>query len=1051
MNRYPLSSFPVAAVLIVAITGLFAPVQLNAANAVTGGVEGIVFNADNGRRLENARVSIEGTSIEAFSDADGQYRLTNIPAGPVTVQVFFTGLALQTETVTVPERATIEHDFTLTAQPKTGGTTTGPIKLSEYVVEESKEMDAAAIAINEQRFAPNIKTVVAADEFGPIVDDNVGEILKFLPGVQATMGEGAVRYVSVNGVPNTSVPVTVDGFDVSSAQSTNRAVDLIFASTVNLSRVEVIYSPTPEQPGSALAGSVNMVQRSAFERSKPSFTASAYLLTRDNAVDFDKTPGPGDERTRKIHPGFDFSYVAPVNKRLGFSLSGARATTYLPSLQAQPGWRGTRLATNGAALPDTTTEAPYLTDYGVRDFQAVTTRGSVGATLDFKLSDRDRIALSFKYVTYDADSRTRQLNFLVNRVLPGNFGPTFTHGSAGAGEINQVVTAFTRDSRAYMPTLTYRHNGQVWNAEAGLGYSHSNSHVTELSRGYFTTATARRSGVTVSFDDIRYQGPGRITVTDAAGVPVDPYHVDSFALTAATGRSHHDNGNWGDKTTDLKQTAFVKLGRDLDWRVPVSLRTGLDLRRSARDLRAGTTAYTFVGADGRSSTTPTAAGSDDAAVVVRDPNGSTRAAPMGFPRAEYISSEKLLALYQANPSYLTFDPSAAYRAGINQSKRAAEIVSSAYLRGDVQLFNGRLKLIGGVRAEQTNVDGEGPLTDATRNFQRDASGNVIRGSNGRPLPITTDPLQTVRLTLIDRGTQAKKEYLRLFPSLNAAYALRENLIARGAYYLSVGRPDFNQYAGGVTLPDTDAVPSSSNRIVVNNAGIKAWSARTAKVSLEYYFKRVGLISAGVFRREIENFFGATLRPATPDFLALYGLDAALYGPYDVATQINVPGTVRMDGVDVNYKQSLTFLPHWARGVQVFANGSLLRVTGGDSAANFDGFIPRTANWGVSLTRKSYNLKLNWSYRSVQRDGLVSAAGGRSVDPATYNWGIAQLKMELTAEYHLRQHASVFLNVRDLTSPPEGFRTYAPNTPDYARLNTYKTYGALWTVGVKTTF
>ena len=52
----------------------------------------------------------------------------------------------------------------------------------------------------------------------------------------------------------------------------------------------------------------------------------------------------------------------------------------------------------------------------------------------------------------------------------------------------------------------------------------------------------------------------------------------------------------------------------------------------------------------------------------------------------------------------------------------------------------------------------------------------------------------------DRGARAEKEYLRWFPSLNASYDLRENLIARAAYYHSIGRPDFNQYAVDPSQP-----------------------------------------------------------------------------------------------------------------------------------------------------------------------------------------------------------------------------------------------------------
>ena len=75
------------------------------------------------------------------------------------------------------------------------------------------------------------------------------------------------------------------------------------------------------------------------------------------------------------------------------------------------------------------------------------------------------------------------------------------------------------------------------------------------------------------------------------------------------------------------------------------------------------------------------------------------------------------------------------------------------MRGDLPLFRNRLKLVGGVRAEQTNVAAAGPLTDVTRNYQRNAAGAPILAANGRPVPIASDPLQTSILTLLDRGRE----------------------------------------------------------------------------------------------------------------------------------------------------------------------------------------------------------------------------------------------------------------------------------------------------------
>jgi hypothetical protein len=297
---------------------------------------------------------------------------------------------------------------------------------------------------------------------------------------------------------------------------------------------------------------------------------------------------------------------------------------------------------------------------------------------------------------------------------------------------------------------------------------------------------------------------------------------------------------------------------------------------------------------------------------------SERAHSYGFPQIQWVGTSRLLDYYVANPTYFTTDENARYRGAVTNSKHTEEAVSSAFLRGDIALFAQRLKLVGGLRAEQTNVEADGPLTDATRTYQRDASGRVLRTADGAPLLLfpTTNALAVSKLTFLERGTHVEKEYLRLFPSLNASLNLQENLIVRAARYSSVGRPDLNQYAGGLTLPDPDSDASNpANRIVVNNAGIKAWSAETTNARFEYYFAGVGQISVGGFRRDITNFFGGTVFNATPEFLALYGLDPALYDKFDVTTQYNLPGKVRLTGVDFSYKQALTGLPSGARGVQ----------------------------------------------------------------------------------------------------------------------------------------
>lgn len=171
------------------------------------------------------------------------------------------------------------------------------------------------------------------------------------------------------------------------------------------------------------------------------------------------------------------------------------------------------------------------------------------------------------------------------------------------------------------------------------------------------------------------------------------------------------------------------------------------------------------------------------------------------------------------------------------------------------------------------------------------------------------------------------------------------------------------------------------------------------------------------------------------------------GPSLVPTQHNLATSVRMTGIDVNYRQALTFLPRWARGVQVFANGSAQRVIG-DAASNFNGYIPRSGSWGISLSREKYNLRLNWNYLGRQRRGEVT---GRSIEPGTYTWGSKRSYIDLTGEYSLTRRFSVFTNLRSINAPTEDMEIEGPSTPAEAQLRSRAEFGSLWTLGLKGTF
>ena len=293
-------------------------VALNAASSPSGGtVEGRVLQDLSALALTNARVTAPGAGLECFTDSAGFFRLHDVPAGPQEVTIFFTGLRPASAIIQVTAGGVHRHDFSLERRPGPADPATRLVRLEKFVVTESPQMAGAAIAIQEQRFAPNLKIVVTADEFGAASEGDIGEFLKFLPGVTMGYTGGDARQVSLGGLDYNYTPVTFAGFGMTNGNqgATNRGVALEYVSLNNVSRVEIINSPTPESPGGALAGSVNFVPRTAFERVHPLYTLSTYVTMRDDARDFHRSPGPRENPTRKVLPGFEFSAVIPVSRR----------------------------------------------------------------------------------------------------------------------------------------------------------------------------------------------------------------------------------------------------------------------------------------------------------------------------------------------------------------------------------------------------------------------------------------------------------------------------------------------------------------------------------------------------------------------------------------------------------------------------------------------------------------------------------------------------------------------------------------------------------------
>ena len=163
-------------------------------------VEGRVLNAATGVYLNNARVVVEGSTLEAFTDGNGDFRINGVPAGQVRLRVTYAGLEPGTAAVLAAEGVPARRDFELDLPRER--TTAGPgnvVRLANFIV-ESTQLSAQAAAINEQKVSPNIKNVVVLDEVGDLGDGNIGEYLKYTPGISIVSAPQTAGTASIRGL-----------------------------------------------------------------------------------------------------------------------------------------------------------------------------------------------------------------------------------------------------------------------------------------------------------------------------------------------------------------------------------------------------------------------------------------------------------------------------------------------------------------------------------------------------------------------------------------------------------------------------------------------------------------------------------------------------------------------------------------------------------------------------------------------------------------------------------------------------------------------------------
>lgn len=262
----------------------------------TGKIAGRVKDADSGEPLVGVSILIEGTTMGASTDVEGEYVIMNIP--PDTYTVVASGVGLQKKRFTSVK---VSVDFT----------TRLDIKLSTDVIAlETVEVQAEAPMIRRDLTSSHTNIDAASIEALPV--ESVTQILS----LQAGITQGSDGGLHIRGGRSSEISYTVNGVSISNPFDNTKTVQI---ATNAIQELSVVSGTFNAEYGNALSGVVNTVTKEGGNK----FGGSVSFYTGDYVSGHDEIFTNIDEVKPFSHTVTELTFNGPViPDALTFFVSG---------------------------------------------------------------------------------------------------------------------------------------------------------------------------------------------------------------------------------------------------------------------------------------------------------------------------------------------------------------------------------------------------------------------------------------------------------------------------------------------------------------------------------------------------------------------------------------------------------------------------------------------------------------------------------------------------------------------------------------------------------
>lgn len=498
----------------------------------------------SGAPLAGARVTVSGTLQSAFADHTGRFTIRNVDGTDVELSVTYVGYEEKRT------RIDLTSDDAENVLIVLGNR---ELQIEEILVVSQRV--AMNDARNRYRAADGISKFVSADDIGQFVDQNVAENLQRLAGISITRDQGEGRFVSVRGVGAGLSNVTINGMRIGTPEDGSRAVPLDIIPSGSVDLLEVNKVPTPDMPGDAVGGTIDVRSGSPFaRRGDQNFDYRAELSYNELGQETNPAGGLNFSDVFSVANGLD---------NLGIAVGANYQKREFQSDNLETEYDYVEVDGVEMLAPIEVQQRKYFVD-----------RERIGANLnlEFRPNDNNRYFADALFSRFtDAEVRQRSIFVLEDGDLVAFDGSRGRYEAVAEDGFRRRIRNRTKEQDTFVAAFRGEHLRNDWTFDYQVGHSITRESVPDEYEGRF-----EKTGDPLDVDFV--MGSGRLeTAFFNAGAPDTSYRMNTgYVLDRVVVEPIRvDDDDTNVSFNAERANAFGNAG--------LTLKTGVDVRMKKKD------------------------------------------------------------------------------------------------------------------------------------------------------------------------------------------------------------------------------------------------------------------------------------------------------------------------------------------------------------------------------------------------------------------------------------------------------------------------------------